>query len=352
VVRALDAAASVTAAVIPEIPVKNHPPNIRSCWGWCSIPSRTPTTGGSRTRTIEIMRRPTRQFLPRPMRLEARSLLATSHASQVLGYMGIEGQGVPMIYMQQDGPITLQLYRIPTKGTSQVRVTSNPSTPAADAVVPPIDQTVTFADGQGYVPMTVPVNPGASNPGEVDVSLNLTPINSSQAHFIAHPAKLRIFASSDALPPKIVSAQGTPQGIVLTFDKPMDPAGASNVKNYALSSSSSRFHPTNDLLGNVMFYGSLGTLWPSAGTVSTSVHAIRLKSAQYDPSTNAVTLVPQSKLTYRGNFDVSQGPASTPSSGTRNPSKLGPRLTDVEGNPINDFVNAPGVFGFHVTKPA
>ncbi|GEM_PF-6323684 len=299
-----------------------------------------------------IMRRPTRQFLPRPMELEARSLLATSPASQMIGYMGIVGQGEPMIYMQQDGPVTLQLYRIPTKGTFQVRVTSNPSTPAADAVVAPIDQTFTFADGQNYMPMTVPINPGAKNPGEVDVSLTMTPINPPRAHFISDPAKLRIFASKDALPPKIVSAQGTPQGIVLTFDKPMDPAGASNVKNYAISSSVTKFHSTNDFLANVAFYGSLGTVWPNSGTVSTSVHAIRLKSAQYDPSTNTVTLVPQSKLTYKGNLNVTQGPAFNSSSSTRNPSKLGPRLTDVEGNPINNFLNAPGVFTFPVTKPA
>ena len=107
-----------------------------------------------------IMRQQTRQFLPRPIELEARSLLATSPASQMIGYMGIDGQGEPMIYMQQDGPVTLQLYRIPTKGTVQVRVTSNPSTPAADAVVAPIDQTITFADGQSSMPMTVPINPG------------------------------------------------------------------------------------------------------------------------------------------------------------------------------------------------
>ena len=34
------------------------------------------------------------------------------------------------------------------------------------------------------------------------------------------------------MPPTIVSSKLTPQGIALTFSKPMDPAGASNVNNY------------------------------------------------------------------------------------------------------------------------
>ncbi|GAC1474841.1 MAG: hypothetical protein NVSMB9_25970 [Isosphaeraceae bacterium] len=42
---------------------------------------------------------------------------------------------------------------------------------------------------------------------------------------------LRILASKDELPPSIVGAQGTSQGIVLKFRKPMDPTGASNVNN-------------------------------------------------------------------------------------------------------------------------
>ena len=43
------------------------------------------------------------------------------------------------------------------------------------------------------------------------------------------------------MPPQIIAEQGTPQGIVLAFNKPMDPAAASNVQNYAVRATTSSF---------------------------------------------------------------------------------------------------------------
>jgi hypothetical protein len=180
-----------------------------------------------------MLRRPTRQFRPWSLELEGRRLLTTVPTYSEFGDVGFVGQGVPQAYLQQDGPINLQLYRDGPQGALQVRVTATPSSPDAAGVVGPLNQIITLPDGGNYVPITVPVNPGAPNSGEADVILTITPINPPPHLTISKPMELRIFASDDAIPPQIVSAQGTPQGIVVTFSKPMDPAGASNVNNYA-----------------------------------------------------------------------------------------------------------------------
>ena len=55
------------------------------------------------------------------------------------------------------------------------------------------------------------------------------------------PLDLKIGTSEAQVSPSIVAAHQTRQGVVLTFDKPMDPAGASNVNNYRVSSHSVGF---------------------------------------------------------------------------------------------------------------
>ena len=53
--------------------------------------------------------------------------------------------------------------------------------------------------------------------------------------FCLSPLDLKIVASDPTLPPKVVSSFATKQGIVLSFNKPMDPVGASDVNNYSVS---------------------------------------------------------------------------------------------------------------------
>jgi hypothetical protein len=199
--------------------------------------------------------------------------------------------------------------------------------------------------------VTVPILPGAPNPGEVDIALTITPINPPPHLSISTPMVLRIFTSDAALPPKVVSAQGTPQGIVLTFSKPMDPAGASYVNNYAVQAWSVKTHTTNSLLANAAFYGTLGVVQLGPAASTSSVQAVRLKSAQYDSATHTVTLVPQRRLTYKGQLTVTQGPAARSAAGPRHHPHPSPRLTDVEGNPIDPEYNRPGTFSISVTRP-
>ena len=83
--------------------------------------------------------------------------------------------------------------------------------------------------------MTIPTNAGAPNPGEVDVNLTITPIDPPTGVTVqAGPLELRILAPDATTPPRIIGVAGTPDGIQLTFSKPMNPVQASNVRNYAV----------------------------------------------------------------------------------------------------------------------
>jgi len=197
----------------------------------------------------------------------------------------------------------------------QFRVTTNPSSSAVGVNVAPVDQIVTFAPGQTDASLSVPILAGAPNPGEVDVPLTVTPIDptpdsaSIRGGFIS--LDLKIGASEAQVPPSIVAMHHTRGGVALTFDKPMDPAGASNVNNYHVNS----FNPANS--GDDRVY--------------------KIKAARYDPATDTVTLVAPG-ASGAGLLTVSN------SGSRRSPRQVGPPLADVEGNRIIDGWNPPGQF--------
>jgi hypothetical protein len=101
----------------------------------------------------------------------------------------------------------------------------------------------------------------------------------------------------------------TPQGVVLKFNKPMDPAGASNVKNYAVHSMPSSL------------FGGMG-------------HDVQLQSARYDPATQTVTIVPKRKLSDNAIIYVRVGQKARVSGPSGHHSNRGARLTDLQGNPL------------------
>ena len=138
---------------------------------------------------------------------------------------------------QQAGEATVTLSRTDTAGSLQVEVTTDPSSPYVGVNVGAVDQTVTFADGQSQATVTVPILAGAPNPGEVDVDLgSRTPIPRpiSMPRPLADRLDLKIVASDPTLPPKVVFVEATTQGILLGFNKPMNPVGASDVNNYTV----------------------------------------------------------------------------------------------------------------------
>jgi hypothetical protein len=327
------------------------------------------------------MHRRSREFKAKSFELEGRLLLAHTHAL-IPAPVYVEFQGTPMppstpatttttsatsptttpiqttptqtttaqttptqVVGQQDGLATVVLTRDQNIGRLKVQVTTDLSSPAVGVNVAAVDQTVTFANGQIAAAVTVPILSGAPNPGEVDVNLTISSVAGSRQIMTAGPLELRILASDATIPPRIVSTQGKPNGIVLTFNKPMNPVEASNVHNYAV-----RWTSTHAKYGDLgLFSVFYGPAWSDGAATSSGF--TRLKSAQYDPATNSVTLIPKGKLTYAAStgITVTQGhPAKTPGQPGQQ-SNLGPGLTDLEGNPIGGELT-PGKFSVSVFK--
>jgi hypothetical protein len=252
---------------------------------------------------------------------------------------------------QQDGEATVILSRTYGERRLNVRVTTDPSSPAVGVNIGAVDQTVTFPGGQTNVAVNVPILAGAPNPGEVDVNLDVTAI--APGVVTSAPLELQILASDATVPPMIISVDGKPHGIVLTFNKPMNPAGASNVKNYALDWTST--HSKYDDIGP--FALLLPGSWPTGMSVTSG--SARLRSAQYDPATRSVTLTTKGGLNYSAFTDLRVTSTAMPETATtnttgprRDQSNLGPGLTDLEGNPVVVHPGDPlkGFFSYTVVK--
>ncbi len=151
-----------------------------------------------------------------------------------------------------------------------------------------------------FLPTANPEEPlsGAPNPGEVDVNLTISSVAGSRQIMTSGPLEMRILASPAMIPPIMVSVQGAPQGLVLTFSKPMDPVAASNVNNYSVRATTTSAK-TNPFLVPIDIL-TFPLHMDSSLSTSTSIHTRRvpLRAAEYDPATNSVTLVPKRKLTY------------------------------------------------------
>ena len=183
--------------------------------------------------------------------------------------------------------------------------------------------------------LTVPIIAGAPNPGEVDVNLTVTPIDpcpSQDLNIVVPVDTLRILASDASIPPAIVATDGTPQGIKLIVNKPMDPAQASNVKNYVVYSQTVQGSD----------FGSPAMSWLETTPVP-------LKSAEYDTATNTVTLIPRRRLTPFGGINVTQGHPAHAAGGPNAGTGAAHGLVDIEGQPI-DQTTTPGKFRLSVSK--
>jgi hypothetical protein len=289
------------------------------------------------------MKRSLRAFSATVFKLEERALLATLTPPPAPPTSTTEDVGFSAVTQevsQQSSVATVILSRGIATGSGsnylpflQVQVTTDSSSPYVGVNVGAVNQTVTFAPNQIDAMLTVPIVAGAPNPGEVDVNLTVTPVDPSPDLNVSAPVDmLRILASDASIPPTIVATVGTPDGIEVIFNKPMDPAQASKVKNYAVSSEGFNF-------GSSLFT-------PTSHLVTTSV---RLKSAEYNAATNTVTLIPRRRLTYGANVTVTQGrpahAAGGPSAGTG----AARGLVDLEGQPINQ-TTTPGKFSVSVYK--
>jgi hypothetical protein len=226
----------------------------------------------------------------------------------------------------------------------QVQVTTDASSPYVGVNVGAVNQIVTFPSGQLDAVLTVPIIAGAPNPGEVDVKLTMTPVDPPPGLDISMQVpvdELRILASDATIPPAIVATNGTPQGLQLIFNKPMDPAQASNVKNYAVSSSTTH---SSSAPGFLAFF--------SGARLSFVPTPVPLKAAVYDAATNTVTLIPRRPIfSYGMGLSVTQGTPSRATGRANAGAGAAHGLTDLEGHPIEQTrTRTPGRFGVTVTK--
>jgi len=250
--------------------------------------------------------------------------------TDVQGYVSSPVQ----VVAQQAGEATVTLTRPDTAGALQVRVKTDASSPFVGVNVGAVDQTVTFGDGQGRAAVTVPILSGAPNPGVVDVGLSADPINPptpaagdpSTSVMPFATLDLKVVASEPTLPPRIVSEFVTDQGIVLSFNKPMNPVGASNLNNYSVRLVSSQPHNA--------FGDTLGLLGGFGNRTTVTVKSVRFQSAQYDPASQTVTLIPKQQ-----NLNIASWPLQVHAAKTRvrprHPLNVAQGLTDLQGNLIN-----------------
>ena len=226
----------------------------------------------------------------------------------------------------------MTLSRSDTAGSLRVQVTD------AGAV----NQTATFANGQGQATVSIPITSGAPNPGEVDFYLTVTPIDpSTNVVFPIDPLDLRVVASDPTVAPQIVSEFLTTQSIVLSFNKPMNPVGAANLKNYAVSYWNTVNHTYGGTLGGLI-------MWDSS-SVSTS--PVRLQSALYDPATQTVTLTFKDlNLETTWVRTLTEVYSKKTPVRPRHPLNLAQALTDMQDNPINAD-STPGKVAFRITDP-
>jgi hypothetical protein len=257
---------------------------------------------------------------------------------------------------QQSSVATVILSHNTTTGTGeppllQVQVTTDPSSPYVGVNVGAVNQTVTFAPGQLFAELTVPIIAGAPNPGEVDVNLTVTPIDPSPSQdlsVLVPVDTLRILASDASIPPAIVATDRTPQGIELMFNKPMNPVQASNVHNYEVGETSTT-SSDNDPVGATLFWFLSPDAPLGGSTTSSSTMRVPLRSASYDPADSTVTLIPRRRLTYRGAISVTQGHPARAAGGPNAGTGAAHGLVDPEGNPI-DQTTTPGKFRLYVPK--
>jgi hypothetical protein len=251
------------------------------------------------------------------------------------GFLG----GPLQVVAQQAGEATVTLSRSDTAGSLRVEVAPwlERGTGDVGMYLGSVDQTVTFADGQRQATLTVPILAGAPNPGVVDIKLTFKSIDPPTTTGDFRGLDLRIVASDPTLPPKVVSAEATTHEFLLSFNKPMNPVAASKVKNYVVY--------TQDYLHThtPFLYGLFGG-WQSPRVIS-----VPLRSAEYDPTTQTVTLITKRRnLITRDSTVVQLHRVRTPVR-PRHQSNAAPGLTDMQGNPINADTS-PGKVGIRLAE--
>lgn len=311
--------------------------------------------------------RPRRRLAFRPQfagesSLETRQFLTANAAPSALLSLAPDPAHVDFdryayLVSQSQSVATVTINRTLASGTLVVRFTTD-SSPHAGKNFRPVDTMVTFADGESTKTVQIPLIAGASNPGQIQVGLRLTPQTTGWATTTSRadpevtsprlrrlggpPSVLRISSKREVVPPQVIATDLQTNGVTLTFSEPMDPARASDRRNYVLK----RMRTEND--GWVSWVAS-----PFGSHSSTKIERVSIKSANYDPATNSVTLVTARPLTNATAYSVSSGRIA-PAARTAAHTAPSGALTDTSGNilvsPTQTSRTAAGSFRFILPK--
>jgi hypothetical protein len=232
---------------------------------------------------------------------------------------------------QQDLSLPLTVYFSASLGSTAPEGQSTSLRSSASDTFTPVSETITFPAGVRSETVSIPVNSGAANPGLVPIDLSVTSssprVNSGldTIYLISGPAAL------PRTPTKITSARLIFQGksasaIAITFSGPMSPASVENVRNYDVYTGSDGVSPAGAVAGVLAFLG---------GEASGRSVTVPLKTAQYDPTTNTVTLIPSKPL----RASITYGIASVTPLAERT-------LTDLQGFAVAGNVPPAGTFAF------
>ena len=160
---------------------------------------------------------------------------------------------------------------------------------SASETFTPVNESITFPVGVTVETVQIPISSGASNPGAVPINLSAT-WTSDNAQFPSGNVSSIVYlvTGPSALPPtpagmigaRLIARGKTVSGIAITFSKSMAPASVDNIHNYVVSQAGRKL--------------GLNNFW-QPNTYASSL-PVPLKSAQYDPATNTVTLIPKNPL--------------------------------------------------------
>lgn len=262
-----------------------------------------------------------RLFRPSAEPLEARELLRPG-VRQVVDLVPIRPE-----VSRQSATIEVRLRRRDARYAAQVAFATDDANALAggDAVAgthyQSVQQIVTFQPGEAAKTVSVPILPGASEPGEERVGLLL---GQGPPAAGLRMATVTIVDRDDVDRPRIIKARqiiqrGGITGFELTFSEPLDPVAASDRRNFGLKG----FDSTADEIRDLILFAS-----------APDEKAFPLRLARHDPASNTVTLIPTRPLKLSGSYEVVVNPASTRRPRARRPAP--PSLIDLAGNHFGD----------------
>ena len=219
--------------------------------------------------------------------LEQRTLLnGASTADAAKSSRGVQEVSiqVPSPYLsQQASVLPVTLVRTAASGHGRVRGPLTVDFSASVGTLPgnsvtapdepgeqftPINESVTFQDGQTSTTVDVPIHSGAPNPGLVPVALS---VESQPRSVDGTNTTVYLAAGPDDVPPFILYVHMINRGIAITFNKPMAPSTVTNIRNYAVKFSPSQKFNLADLAG----VGLIQTLNTASQAIALKRHGLR-----------------------------------------------------------------------------